>query len=191
MLRRYCHLKDIYVDANGKAVAEEQIREVCLWNVLTENNTKTSSHKWWAYKAQYLEQCTTEKKTYGEQCSEECVKALKLSSDQVDAWRQCWEPYKDANNQGIQVVENQIGEMGEEKEEWYNKLAIAMNDVHYHGLFDKVRSAARRGVGCSFCGAERDGVRSAARRGTGLPRVRTGACYSSGLSICFCAWLVY
>jgi hypothetical protein len=142
-LYRYCHLKDIYVDANGRAVAEEQIREACLWDVLTDSGQRVSSHQWWTYKAQYLEHCTTEQNRYGEQCSEQYVKELKLPQDKFDAWKQCWVQYKDANNKAIQVADNEIGAMGTAKEEWFQKLAITINQVHYHGLFDKVCSGAR------------------------------------------------
>jgi hypothetical protein len=116
------------------------IREACLWHHLTNEGTKNSSTTWWKYKREYLEHCTTAQNKFGAQCSEDLVKGLNLPEDQFKKWKACWEPYGSADK-NIAVADKEIADMGAEKEHWYNKLAIEINSVHYHGLFDKVRAA--------------------------------------------------
>ena len=70
-LCRYCHLKDVYVASKGSIVAEEMIRETCLWDVLTNGNKEPESKQWWEYKLGWLTKCNTTANTYDENCSEE------------------------------------------------------------------------------------------------------------------------
>ena len=134
---RYCHLKDVYVDKNGKAVALEMVREACLWSTLTGGKPDTASPAWWRYKQQFLEDCTSAKGTYSAACSERVAKGV-LKGGQHKAWRQCWKPAESASG-SVKPADDEVAARVAENAAWYDKLLVQINSKHYLGLYDEAR----------------------------------------------------
>lgn len=167
-MRRYCHLKDIYVDKNGKAVAMEMVREACLWSTLTGGKPDSASPEWWKYKAQFLDECTSAKGTYTAECSERLAKGV-TSGAQFEAWKKCYAPASTAGGT-VKPADDEMAAMVDENEAWYDKLMVQINQKHYHGLFDTVRPPATAGGFACWARGWPGGERAYACRATCITR---------------------
>jgi hypothetical protein len=60
------------VSENGREVAEEMVRQACLWQELTNRGKVPSSQAWWKYKLEWMQQCKGDHLSGGssEACSE-------------------------------------------------------------------------------------------------------------------------
>lgn len=67
---RYCHKKIENTHLWGRVVAEENIRQACLYNVL-RTQSGSDTRKFWNYKKWFQTNCTNNKRTFNEYCSEE------------------------------------------------------------------------------------------------------------------------
>ena len=72
---RYCYVNSS--SADGTAVAQEMIREACLWSVLANGNPE-SSRMWWGYKARFMANCNSTRLSDDDTDPEECSEQVRL-----------------------------------------------------------------------------------------------------------------
>ena len=64
---------------NGRAVAEEMIRQACLWDVLTENGKAATSVDFWKYKRTHLDTCNSTALAAQNTSAEKCAETVRPS----------------------------------------------------------------------------------------------------------------
>ena len=135
-------MKDVYLSRTGRQVAEEQVRQACLWDVLTNGREASASAQWWDYKRRFLRRCHLGEEDGGfdRECSEQVGRNTGLSDEDTAAWKECWAELDNPDRAvTIGPAEEDLQARVEENVPWYLKTFVTVNFRHYHGLFDRVR----------------------------------------------------
>ena len=62
-----------------------------------------------------------------------------VADEDLQQWRSCWQPYRNAGAGIIQPVEALAVRQADEQLPWFNRLQVVINGVVYHGLPEQVR----------------------------------------------------
>jgi hypothetical protein len=74
---RYCHKKLEMEHMPGSYIAQENIRQACLWQSLQQDSTR-DTRPFWVYKDYFQQKCKNSLQTFGPKCSDE-VRAVPVS----------------------------------------------------------------------------------------------------------------